>query len=271
MVPSTGGICFPGGGHRPLLAQGDRLGADRTLAARVAVTALQQAVARRQPPPGVVHHSDQGIQYACADYVEELKNNCMVPSMSRPANPYDNAVCESFMKRGPGGSDREILYSSEAGGPDPLMKRKWREDKVRPIPGNSPHDRTGRLGEFFIVKESLRRSLLHHSLLAASPDPEAPQDAFSQAGRNLSVRCGSNQSQNQNQILGRDRTASRWSAPSPGKRTRREDHALLIVRDEFRAGYSSIGLLASRARLRFTGSPIIKHWTDGKEGFNIER
>ena len=71
---------------------------DRTLAARVAVTALQQAVARRQPPPGVVHHSDQGIQYACADYVEQLKTNHMVPSMSRPANPYDNAACESFMK-----------------------------------------------------------------------------------------------------------------------------------------------------------------------------
>src|SRR5580658_8556817 len=48
-------------------------------------------------------------------------------------------------------------------------------------------------------------------------------------------------------------TASRWSAPGPGKRTRREDHALLIVRDEFRTGYSLIGLLASRARLRFTG------------------
>ena len=41
-------------------------------------------------------------------------------------------------------------------------------------------------------------------------------------------------SNNQNQTLGRDRAASRWSAPSPGKRTRREDHALLIVRDEFR-------------------------------------
>src|SRR2546430_1479657 len=41
---------------------------------------------------------------------------------------------------------------------------------------------------------------------------------------------------------------------APGKRTRREDHALLIVRDEFRTGYSSIGLLASRARLRFTGT-----------------
>src|SRR2546423_13888550 len=41
---------------------------------------------------------------------------------------------------------------------------------------------------------------------------------------------------------------------NPGKRTRREDHALLIVRDEFRTGYSSIGLLASIARLRFTGT-----------------
>jgi putative transposase len=71
---------------------------DRTLAARVAVSALRQAVARRQPPPGVVHHSDQGIQYACADYVAELKANRMVASMSRPANPYDNAVCESFLK-----------------------------------------------------------------------------------------------------------------------------------------------------------------------------
>jgi putative transposase len=71
---------------------------DRTLAARVAVRALRDAVARRPPPPGVVHHSDQGIQYACSDYVEELNTNHMVPSMSRPANPYDNAVCESFMK-----------------------------------------------------------------------------------------------------------------------------------------------------------------------------
>lgn len=71
---------------------------DRTLAARLAVTALRHAVALRQPAPGVVHHSDQGIQYACTEYVEELKTHQMVPSMSRPANPYDNAVCESFMK-----------------------------------------------------------------------------------------------------------------------------------------------------------------------------
>jgi transposase InsO family protein len=71
---------------------------DRTLAARVAVAALQQAIARRQPPPGVVHHSDRGIQYASAEYLSVLQANGMTPSMSRPANPYDNAACESFMK-----------------------------------------------------------------------------------------------------------------------------------------------------------------------------
>jgi putative transposase len=71
---------------------------DRSLGAKVAVAALRQAIARRPPPPGVVHHSDRGIQYACSDYVAELKANQMVASMSRPANPYDNAVCESFMK-----------------------------------------------------------------------------------------------------------------------------------------------------------------------------
>jgi hypothetical protein len=59
------------------------------------------------------------------------------------------------------------------------------------------------------------------------------------------------------QIPGAGPAASRWSAPGPGKRTRREDHALLIVRDEFRTGYSSIGLLASIARLRFTGTATI--------------
>ena len=60
---------------------------------------------------------------------------------------------------------------------------------------------------------------------------------------------------------GGNRAASRWSAPGPGKRTRREEHALLIVRDEFRTGYSLIGLLASRARLRFTG--IVRISLDG--------
>jgi putative transposase len=70
----------------------------RSLTAQVAVRALQQAIGRRQPPPGVVHHSDRGTQYASAEYMAILDANQMTPSMSRPANPYDNAACESFMK-----------------------------------------------------------------------------------------------------------------------------------------------------------------------------
>ncbi len=71
---------------------------DRSLAARLAVGALQQAIAARQPAPGLVHHSDRGIQYASQDYVDLLQTHGIEPSMSRPANPYDNAVCESLMK-----------------------------------------------------------------------------------------------------------------------------------------------------------------------------
>jgi transposase InsO family protein len=71
---------------------------DRSLSAQVAVRALEQAIAQRQPPPGVVHHSDQGVQYACQDYQAVIERHHITPSMSRPANPYDNAACESFMK-----------------------------------------------------------------------------------------------------------------------------------------------------------------------------
>jgi putative transposase len=70
----------------------------RTLAARLAIAALQQAIAERQPPPGLVHHSDRGVQYACGDYAQVLQRYQMIPSMSRAGNPYDNASCESFMK-----------------------------------------------------------------------------------------------------------------------------------------------------------------------------
>ena len=71
---------------------------ERTLASRLAVTALEQALAARKPGPGLVHHSDRGIQYACHEYVNLLGKHHITPSMSRPANPYDNASCESFMK-----------------------------------------------------------------------------------------------------------------------------------------------------------------------------
>ena len=71
---------------------------DRTLGNRLTITALEHAIAQRRPRPGLVHHSDRGLQYARAEYVVLLEKYGIVPSMSRPANPYDNASCESFMK-----------------------------------------------------------------------------------------------------------------------------------------------------------------------------
>ena len=71
---------------------------ERTLAARLPLAALEQAMAERQPPPGLVHHSDRGVQYASGAYVRSLRRQQAIPSMSRPANPYDNASCESFIK-----------------------------------------------------------------------------------------------------------------------------------------------------------------------------
>ena len=69
----------------------------RRLYTSLALSALEMAHARRKPPRGLVHHSDRGVQYACWDYVQRLQEYGMVPSMSRAGNPYDNAMCESFM------------------------------------------------------------------------------------------------------------------------------------------------------------------------------
>ena len=82
---------------------------DRTLAARLPIAALEQAIAQRQPPPGLVHHSDRGVQYACGDYAQVLQQHQIIPSMSRPANPYDNASCESFLKT----LKREEIYAND--------------------------------------------------------------------------------------------------------------------------------------------------------------
>jgi len=60
--------------------------------------ALRMAVARRKPDPGVIHHSDQGVQYASEEYTDELKSHGFVISMARTGNPYENARMESFFK-----------------------------------------------------------------------------------------------------------------------------------------------------------------------------
>jgi len=71
---------------------------DRTLEDELAIAALQMALRRRAPAPGLVHHSDRGSQYASKDYTDLLKAHHIDISMSRKGNPYDNAACESFMK-----------------------------------------------------------------------------------------------------------------------------------------------------------------------------
>ena len=70
----------------------------RTLEAELALTALRMAVAQRRPGPGLVHHSDRGVQYACSAYRELLAEHGIRGSMSRSGNPYDNAMAESFIK-----------------------------------------------------------------------------------------------------------------------------------------------------------------------------
>jgi transposase InsO family protein len=69
-----------------------------TLEASLAIAALRHALADRPIEPGMVHHSDRGVQYASKDYVALLESHGFLISMSRTGNPYDNAKAESFMK-----------------------------------------------------------------------------------------------------------------------------------------------------------------------------
>lgn len=71
---------------------------DDALHVDLPLAALRQALQSRRPLPGLVHHSDRGMQYASRQYVALLSQHGIWPSMSAAGNPYDNAKCESFMK-----------------------------------------------------------------------------------------------------------------------------------------------------------------------------
>lgn len=75
---------------------GWELGED--LRAELALGALNRALADRPVQPGIVHHSDRGVQYAAEAYVARLQAYGFAISMSRSGNPYDNARAESFLK-----------------------------------------------------------------------------------------------------------------------------------------------------------------------------
>ena len=133
---------------------------------------------------------------------------------------------------------------------------EWREGKVRPIPGNAPH------------AQPVSRGM--SSLWSICDDPfgatrfpqlrilPGPSVGVFKAWRNLSGPIGvQNQNQSQNQALGRDHTASRWSAPSPSQRTRREDHAL-----SHRSQMSSGRLFLDRVGRHQSPSPLHRHGQD---------
>lgn len=70
----------------------------RQIDTHLALTALAAAVRARSPPPGCIHHSDRGVQYASQGYRQALAKAGLRGSMSSAGNPYHNAQAESFMK-----------------------------------------------------------------------------------------------------------------------------------------------------------------------------
>ncbi len=113
-----------------------------SLAATGALQALARAMVKRGYPPGVIHHSDRGIQYACAEYRRQLQQHGLIASMSRKGNCYDNAAMEAFWST----LKREAMADSE----------QWSKDRVR-----------RELFEF--IESDYNRSRLHSSLGYQSP------------------------------------------------------------------------------------------------------
>jgi transposase InsO family protein len=113
------------------------------LRAELALEALDMALTSRQPAPGLIHHSDRGVQYASGDYIGRLLAYDLQPSMSRPGCPWDNAMAESFMK---------TLKTEEVDGCD----------------YRNLADARARIGQF--IDEVYNRQRLHSALRYLSPE-----------------------------------------------------------------------------------------------------
>ena len=113
----------------------------------------------------------------------------------------------------------------------------------------------GKPGDFFIVKGEFATIPSPPLDFRTCKQYRAPSMRFLRHGGIYLVRCGfKTKTQNQNQTLGRDRAASRWSAPSPGRRTRREDHA-----PSHRPQMSSGRLFLDRVARQHCPSPLHRH------------
>ncbi len=96
----------------------------RNIDSLLVLNALSKALDNRwsESIHGIVHHSDQGVQYASRDYVECLKQHEIQISMSRKGNPYDNAFAESFIKT----LKVEEVYLNEYGTFEDAYRNIWR-------------------------------------------------------------------------------------------------------------------------------------------------
>jgi transposase InsO family protein len=175
---------------------------ERTLASRLPIAALEHALAERKPPPGLVHHSDRGVQYASGDYVRILQKHEIIPSMSRPANPYDNASCESFMKT----LKREEIYANQYRDLDHLRAN---------------------IQEF--IEQYYNRQRLHSAL------GYLPPEEFEQAAQIKATSAGASMSFFRHAEIYR----SEGEALKNGKPTEADSPAHRL--DESPAGYSSAG------------------------------
>jgi transposase InsO family protein len=155
-----------------LIRAGCRLGTGRGPERRPGAGRLNRALADRAIAPGIMHHSDRGVQYCSQAYVEKLQAHQFTISMSRTGNPYDNAKAESFMK---------TLKSEE------VYLRQYRDQE----------DARASIQRFLEEVYNARRL---HSALGYLPPAEFEQqrrptrctggrrNEFSQAWGNLSVR-----------------------------------------------------------------------------------
>jgi len=89
-----------------------------SLEVELCLVALKNAIETEKPLPGLIHHSDRGVQYACEEYRLELEKHGMTPSMSAKGYCYDNAFMESFFKT----LKAEEVYLTEYETMDDVMK-----------------------------------------------------------------------------------------------------------------------------------------------------